>query len=209
MSLKPPDRSRHGLASLVLLFVLPAAIFAALVAYSQLERTSTTPQQGTPGSLVWGDGKVIFSNKQQLAAWLRLHGSSYRAFVKHHPEALRLVSARPKTKSAVQTPTKHVAASPPATKTKAKPKPAKTVTISAPATPAHDGNVSNESSRGVVFSIAAALGLLIGALALLPPALIRRTGISGSPEQERDFRFSAAAISLAILAGVGFGVLVG
>ena len=91
------DRRRRGFASLVLLFLLPAAIFGGLVAYGYFKPTkAATPQQGTPGSLVWGDGKVIFSNKQQLAAWLRLHGSSYSALVKRHPEALRLVTARPR-----------------------------------------------------------------------------------------------------------------
>jgi hypothetical protein len=209
--LQPPEESKRGLVSLVLLFVLPAAIFAALVAYSQLERTSTIPQQGTPGSLVWGDGTVIFSNKQQLAAWLRLHGSSYSTFVKRHPGALRLVSAPP-TKAAAQTTTRvasptHPAAKPEKTaaakpETTAKPTASPTVTITGPA-------ASKPGPRTLVFSIAAVLALLLGCFALLPRSVVNRFGIRGTLDRQRDLRFSAGAISIAILAGVGVGVLVG
>ena len=209
--LQPPEESKRGLVSLVLLFVLPAAIFAGLVAYSQLDRASTTPRQGTPGSLVWGDGKVIFSNKQQLAAWLRLHGSSYRTFVKRHPEALRLVSARPRKRAAVQPPTTHVAAHQPSTKPEkaAKPATAPTVTITAAAASKPVASSATNGSRTLVFSLAAVLGLLLGCFALLPGSVLRRIGIGRALERQRDLRFSAGAISVAVLAGVGVGVLAG
>jgi hypothetical protein len=209
---QPADKDRRrGFGSLVLLFLLPAAIFGGLVAYGHFKPTkAATPQQGTPGSLVWGDGKVIFSNKQQLAAWLRLHGSSYSAFVKRHPEALRLVTARPR---------KHVAAKVAAKPTKAvkataKPRPTVTVVTHQPAprpaaTSKPGGSSIPVSSRTLVFSISAALGLLLGLLALLPPPFVRRFGLRSSPERQRELRFSAAAVSVAILAGVGFAVLMG
>jgi hypothetical protein len=208
--------------SLVLLFLLPAAIFGGLVAYGHFERsTAATPQQGTPGSLVWGEGKVIFSNKAQLAAWLRLHGSSYRAFVKRHPEALRLVSPQPRKHTAATKSTKHVAAARPLkhpvkhAKPVAKPKPvarpkpvAKTFTVTTPVASRAPANASTGGgARTLVFGIAAALGLLVGAFALMPPALLWRFGVRKLPEPQ--LRFSAAAVSVAILAGVLFGTLVG
>jgi len=207
---------RRGLGSLVLLFLLPAAIFGALVAYGHFKPTkAATPQQGTPGSLVWGDGKVIFSNKQQLAAWLRLHGSSYSAFVKRHPNALRLVTARPRKHVAAKAaakPTKPTKA----VKTTLKPRPTVTVVTHEAATrPAATGKSGGSripvsvSSRTFVFSVSAALGLLLGLFALLPPPFFRRFGLRSSPERQRELRFSAAAVSVAILAGVGFAVLMG
>jgi hypothetical protein len=213
---QPADEDRRrGFGSLVLLFLLPAAIFGGLVAYGHFKPTkAATPQQGTPGSLVWGEGKVIFSNKQQLAAWLRLHGSSYSAFVKRHPEALRLVTARPRKHVAAKVaakPTKAVKAKAKAT---AKPRPTVTVVTHQPAprpaaTSKPGGSSVPVSSRTLVFSISFALGLLLGVLALLPPPFIRRFGLRSSPERQRELRFSAAAVSVAILAGVGFAVLMG
>jgi len=219
--LSPPKEQRSRSYSLLVLFVLPLTIFAGLVAYGHFERTTAAPlQQGQPGSLVWGDGKVIFSNKAQLAAWLRLHGSSYGAFVKHHPDALRLVTGRPgrhvpATAKRHVAPTTHVAARPttkpkPAAAVKKKVAPTVTVTITAPAAPKTAATRgSGPTSRSLVFSIAAVLGLLLGVLALLPPAAARRFGLRSSPERARELRFSAAAVSVAILAGVLFGLLLG
>ena len=208
------ENRRRGLGSIVLLFLLPAAIFGGLVAYGHFKPTkAATPQQGTPGSLVWGDGKVIFSNKQQLAAWLRLHGSSYGAFVKRHPEALRLVTARPRKHVAAKVAAKPTKATT-AVKATAKPRPTVTVVThqAAPrptATGKPGGSSIPVSSRTLVFSISAALGLLLGVFALLPPLFVRRFGLRSSPERQRELRFSAAAVSVAILAGVGFAVLMG
>jgi hypothetical protein len=209
------DRGR-GFGSLVLLFLLPAAIFGALVAYGHFNPTkAAVPQQGTPGSLVWGEGKVIFSNKQQLAAWLRLHGSSYSAFVKRHPEALRLVTTHPRKHVAAKVAAKPTKATK-AVKATAKPRPTVTVVThpaaprpAATGTPGESHIPVSVSSRTLVFSISAALGLLLGAFALLPPLLVRRFGLGSSPERQRELRFSAAAVSVAILAGVGFAVLMG
>jgi hypothetical protein len=214
---QPAEDRRRGFGSLVLLFLLPAAIFGGLVAYGHFKPTkAATPQQGTPGSLVWGDGKVIFSNKQQLTAWLRLHGSSYSAFVKRHPEALRLVTARPRKHVAAKVaarPTKATKATK-TVKATAKPRPTVTVvTHQAAPRPAATGKPGRTSipvsSRTLVFSISAALGLLLGVFALLPPLFVRRFGLRSSPERQRELRFSAAAVSVAILAGVGFAVLMG
>lgn len=214
--LPPANEPKRGWVSLVLLFVLPAAIFGALVAYGHFERsTAATPQQGTPGSLVWGEGKVIFSNKAQLAAWLRLHGSSYRTFVKRHPEALRLVSTKPSKRAGVAKTTKHVAASRPvkhavkhAVKPAKAPPVARTFTVTTPESPpASSRATTGGGSRTLVFGIAAALGLLIGVFAFLPPAVLWRLGLRIPPEPQ--LRFSAAAVSVAILAGVLFGTLVG
>jgi hypothetical protein len=162
---------------------------------------------------------VIFSNKAQLAAWLRLHGSSYRTFVKRHPEALRLVSTPRKhatSTTATAKRTKRVAAAHPVkhpvkhAKPATTPKPvAKTFTVTTPATsplPAKTGT-NGGGSRALVFGIAAALGLLVGLFALLPPAILWRMGLRTPPEPQ--LRFSAAAVSVAILAGVLFGTLVG
>jgi hypothetical protein len=53
------------------------------------------------------------------------------------------------------------------------------------------------------------LALLLGCFALLPRSVVNRFGIRGTLDRQRDLRFSAGAISIAILAGVGVGVLVG
>jgi hypothetical protein len=76
------------------------------------------------------------------------------------------------------------------------------VTITGPA-------ASKPGPRTLVFSIAAVLALLLGCFALLPRSVVNRFGIRGTLDRQRDLRFSAGAISIAILAGVGVGVLVG
>jgi hypothetical protein len=209
VGIEAANGTKRSRLSLALLFVLPALIFGGLVAYGHFKPTKAAAlKQGTPGSLVWGDGKVIFSNKEQLAAWLKLHGSSYRAFVKKHPEALRLVSKHPQPPATVPTrPAAKTAAKPAKTATAPQATTPKATTPAATTTAATAS--SGGGSRAVVFSIAAALGLLLGVLALLPHAYLRRIGFTSSLERERDLRFSAGALSVAILAGVAFAVLVG
>jgi hypothetical protein len=125
--------------------------------------------------------------------------------VKRHPEALRLVSAPPTNPAAAQSATTRVAApTHPAAKPEktARSTPSPTVTVTGPA-------ASKPGPRTLVFSIAVVLALLLGCLALLPTSVVNRLGVRGALERQRDLRFSAGAISIAILAGVGFGALVG
>lgn len=86
--------------SLLALLLLPALLFTCVVAYTRYETTRTTaPPPGQPGALVWNDGGVIFSNTNEIAAWVRLHGSNFQAFKRNHPAAVQLVKSRPKTQT--------------------------------------------------------------------------------------------------------------
>jgi hypothetical protein len=205
LAASPPAADPGGpfalVRTFVLLLVLPVAIFAALVGYSHFARTTASPSTpGKPGELVWSDGAVIFSNKAQLVAWLRLHGSTLHAFLKQHPAAARLLESRPQHRTVPAA--SHTKAKPSTTAavTPPPPAPAPTARTAAPA-------VASTGPDATVYWIAGALGVLLAAFALVPAPLVRRIGLR--PGRERDLRFSAAAAAVALLVGVAFGTTVG
>src|SRR5258708_534985 len=94
MMVAMPARTTKASSRLWVLLPLATAfaIIAGIAIYGAVNPSKAKPTPNAPGfhgSLVWGDG--IFSNKAQLKAWLRLHGASYRVWVRQHPAAIRLV----------------------------------------------------------------------------------------------------------------------
>lgn len=86
------------------LLLPPLAVLAGVAIYLLL--TPSNPPVGPPpgksGALVWGDG--IFANQAQLSAWLKLRGVLYRVWLRQHPAAVKLLTAR--TNAPKQQPTK-------------------------------------------------------------------------------------------------------
>jgi hypothetical protein len=206
MQARPTQGRRQGNRSwLFLPLALAFAIIAGIAIYGVLSPSKAKPAPAAPGfrgSLVWGDG--IFSNKAQLKAWLRLHGASYKVWVKEHPAALSLVKPRPKPRpkprraavAAKKTPPKahHVAAAPPGTVTSHR------VSL---ATPAVAASQRNQSSVRWLFIL---LGLLISTVAMLTPKRISaRVGLT-SADREREVRLAVAGVGFAVLAGAAAGL---
>jgi hypothetical protein len=191
------ERSLFALIrTFVLLLVLPVAIFAALVSYGHFARTTASPAApGAPGELVWGNGTVIFSSKEQVAAWLRLHGGTLRTFLKQHPAAVGLLTKRPRPAHTRKTAARHTAPAP----RSAVPAKQHAVAAAAPAT--------TRSAGSLLFWFAGALGVILGAFALVPSPVARR--FRRGLDVGRDVRFSAAAAAVALLVGVACGSLLG
>jgi hypothetical protein len=142
---------------------------------------------------------VIFSSKEQVAAWLRLHGGTLQTFLKQHPAAAGLLTKRPRpvhTRKAAATHTARGAAPAPRPAAPAK---QHAVATAAPAT--------TRSAGSLLFWFAGALGVLLGAFALVPAPVARR--FRGGLDVGRDVRFSAAAAAVALLVGVACGSLLG
>jgi hypothetical protein len=78
---------------LLLLLVLPAAIFTGVFVYTLHERESTA-EASQNGALVWSDGGVIFASTDEIAAWIRQHGGDFQTFKRNHPAAVKLVKAQ-------------------------------------------------------------------------------------------------------------------
>ena len=73
---------------------LPLVILMGVVVFANVKPAPAAGAvpPGTRGNLVWGDG--IFAKRVEVAAWLGLHGGSYRVWAPHHPAALRLLPLR-------------------------------------------------------------------------------------------------------------------
>lgn len=172
------------------LILVAIAVYAAMSPYA----STNTPPPGTRGSLVWGD--AIFSNKTQLKAWLRLHGGSFESWAKTHPQALRLVNPKPRRHSALSRVKK-----PPSTKVAAR----KSVPHVARATASTSASKSHDS---IGAWIVVALGLLLGALAIVPRDFLVRAGVDVGV-REREVRLGAVVAGAALLVGVIVATIVG
>lgn len=174
--------------ALVLLLALPAAIFTAIVVYAHQTQPNVTPvAPGHHGALVWADGKVIFAEKREVAAWLRQHGGKFPVFKKRHPAATRLV-----------TPLKRRAAAKHASAARVKPKP---VVRKRAQTAPKAVTIVNPAKRSlwspILLAVAAAL---LFSFAITPSAVFGRLGFSRLT-RDQGFRFAAATAAAAILAG--------
>jgi hypothetical protein len=148
------------------LLTIPAAILAAVLTYALVSSPTLTPMPpGERGALVWDDGRVIFSDKHQVEAWLRLHGGSVVAFRKQHPAAIRLLSPAPKKARAAAA---------------ARPTHRRTPTRPAPATPAFlrpPASTSSALMRDLGIGLGA-LGALVLLAILFVPARVGRLHLS-------------------------------
>lgn len=92
-----------GIRRLLLVLLLPAAIFTGVFVYTLHERESTADASQN-GTLVWSAGGVIFANTDEIAAWIRQHGSDFETFKRNHPAAVKLVSSQTGGKGASAAP---------------------------------------------------------------------------------------------------------
>ena len=169
------------------MLLLPAAIFSAVVLYNRYDSVSATASgPGQRGELVWAGGTVIFANTNEIAAWMRQHGSSFQEFKRKHPDALRLLT-QPKTPT---TATKVAASS---------------------GTPKAVESPSSGSSGGLAHDRVglAALGVLAALLllmALAPASLLIRLRLP-RVESTSELRIVSAAAAAAIGAGLAVALL--
>jgi hypothetical protein len=187
---------KRGSNALFLPLAVPFVILAAVAVFSvAYPSTFAKPRgPGSAGSLVWGDG--IFANSSELRAWLKLHGSSYEAWAKMHPQALKLVSLPRPTHS------------PGAARRVAL---AKASMAAKPSTPAKKSTVKPSTARGesrALFWLLLAFGLVLGAGASAPRAVLRRIGVA-SMESEQQLRVGIGAAGLAIMFGTIVATLLG
>jgi hypothetical protein len=75
---------------LALLLVLGAIFFAVL----RPQHSASPSAPGGPGALVWGNG--LFSDQDQVKAWLHVHRGNFGRWVVKHPAAVRLVPTPPR-----------------------------------------------------------------------------------------------------------------
>lgn len=183
------------LRGFLLVLVVPTLIFAGVFAYARYEHLSLTAQApGQPGALVWADGNVIFANKNEIAAWERLHGGNFQAFKKNHPAAVQLVS-RPKV---ARTQTKVAAG-------KKTPAPARAPKGAEAASPTPGANGGGTSNRTTIYGLGGA-ALILLLLACAPIAFLWRLPVLGllrAPELRLLFGGAGAAIA----AGLGVSLL--
>ena len=180
-------------------FDILAAVALFNVAYPSASAKPRGP--GSAGSLVWGD--AIFANSTELRAWLKLHGHSYEAWAKNHPQAFQLVRLPHPTHPAGAA--KRVV-------------PAKASTAVEPSTPAKKSTVKPSTvqqrvlpprqraillasgSSGLGIWLLLAFALVLGAGATAPRTVLRRIGVA-SLESEQQLRVGIGTAGLAIMLG--------
>ena len=172
--------------SLLALLLLPALLFTCVLAYAKYETVRTTaPPPGQPGALVWSDGGVIFANTNEIAAWVRLHGSNFQSFKRNHPAAVQLVKSRPKTTQTVE-PQVKLAADEPA--------------------PAVVASSSSRDWTGLAALGGAATLLLL--LSLMPVGTLQRLRlVRGDSDTATDLRMITVSGAAAIFAGLALALL--
>jgi len=189
----PPKRQVPALAlvrGLILVLIVPALVFAGVYAWGKHENFSASAKApGAQGALVWSDGKVIFANRQEVAAWLREHGGSFEGFLKNHPAAVQLVS----TPNATPTQTKLAAGRKTKLATGRTTKP--TTHIEAVANVPNEGGSSNRTSAYALGGVA----LLFLLLACAPVAVLWRVPLLRVPELRLLFGGAGAAIGAGLL----------
>ncbi|MGZ4335268.1 MAG: hypothetical protein ACXVRJ_13495 [Gaiellaceae bacterium] len=189
-AVNPPQKRSLGdwTKALAVLLVLPAVLFAAVLLYARYETTRTTaPPPGHHGALVWDDGGVIFANTNEVAAWVRFHGSSFQSFKRNHPAALQLVKGMPSSTSHV----KLAAGKSTPTKTAA---PVATV-------------VTTSSRNWIGLSILGTAGVLLLLLSLAPIRVLAELRLTRG-DGVGDLRMITFAASAAIFAGLAFVLLI-
>jgi hypothetical protein len=204
---------KRGSNALFLPLAVPFVILAAVAVFSvAYPSTFAKPRgPGSAGSLVWGDG--IFANSSELRAWLKLHGSSYEAWAKMHPQALKLVSLprpihSPGAARRVALAKASIATKPstPAKKSTVKPSTARgeSRALSAGFPPGSGSQAS--SALGIWLLLA--FGLVLGAGATAPRAVLRRIGVA-SMEREQQLRVGIGTAGLSIIFGTIVATLFG
>lgn len=183
----------------VLLLLLPAAIFTSVLLWGKYENSRTSPPPpGERGALVWSDGQVIFANTNEVAAWVKQHGGTFKAFKQNHPAALSLVTRH----HVAKTRTKLAAGTKKAAPVKVTPA-AATNRQAVAATPAtSDGGGVRTSSVAL-----GGLAALLIILAFLPTGLLWQIRLFRT-ERMPELRLVLGAASIAITAGLALGGLI-
>lgn len=192
------DRVAFGIAAILAVLAI-AAVWTSLV--RTLRDPAPVASTLTARSLVWS-GRV-FSDKQQLDAWLRSRGTRYETWARTHPSAAAVFDPGAIEESAARTSKRTAAADRPESKTKTK---TKTKTADRSAAPARaESSASGHSPWPVGL---AAFATLLALLTIATPLLIRnvvpaRLVPHASVIAEHRAQLIAAALTLA------FGILVG
>lgn len=78
----------------IAILLTPAAALALATAATTVARPASPSASAPEAGLVWGDR--VFVAKRPFSTWLKLHGSTYRSWRRHHPQAALRLKRNPR-----------------------------------------------------------------------------------------------------------------